>query len=151
MNASNLRPVVLGLILLSASVVASNASAAEHIVNMKNSGQGGTFVFEPAYVEAAVGDTVRFVPVDLGHNAESITGMTPDGAPQLVGEMSKEAVIKLTKAGLYGIECKPHVYLGMVALIKAGKGPARNYSAASQAKLPDMAKARMAPLLARAR
>lgn len=37
-------------------------------------------MFEPALVKIAPGDTVKFVPTDKGHNAESIKVMLPDGA-----------------------------------------------------------------------
>lgn len=37
-------------------------------------------MFEPALVKIAPGDTVKFVPTDKGHNAESTKVMLPDGA-----------------------------------------------------------------------
>jgi pseudoazurin len=126
------------------------ALAADIKVEMKNSGAAGMMVFEPAYVAAQVGDTVRFVPTDMGHNAEPIPGMLPDGVTLAPGLMNKEYVLKITKPGLYGIKCKPHLTMGMVALVKAGKGPAPNATAATAVKLPMMAGKRMAPLLARA-
>ena len=40
------------------------AMAAEHVVEMKNSGADGAMVFEPGFVKAEPGDTVKFVLVD---------------------------------------------------------------------------------------
>jgi pseudoazurin len=119
-------------------------------VQMKNQGAAGIMVFEPAFVSAAVGDTVHFVPTDMGHNATPITGMIPDGVDAPMGGMNKEYVLKLTKPGLYGIKCTPHFSMGMVALVKAGSGPAPNAAAAAAVKLPPLAAKRMQPMLAKA-
>lgn len=127
------------------------AQAKTIIVKMKNSGKSGIMVFEPAYVPASVGDIVRFLPVDPGHNAQTISGMVPVGVNETVGKMNQPVDIKLTKAGFYGIECKPHLGLGMVALIKAGDGAAPNAAAVKAARLPPLAMKRMAPLIAAAR
>jgi plastocyanin len=47
--------------------------AAEHVVKMMNdNGKGEYMVFEPRFVVAAPGDTIKFVAVDQFHNAETI-------------------------------------------------------------------------------
>jgi pseudoazurin len=127
------------------------AAAKDINVQMKNSGAAGIMVFEPSYVSANVGDTVHFLPTDSGHNAEPITGMLPDGVSEPAGAMGKEYVLTLSKPGLYGIKCKPHYSMGMVALVKAGKGAAPNAAAAAAVKLPPLATKRMAPMLASAK
>ena len=110
-------------------------------------------VFEPEYVNAKVGDVVRFVPTDKGHDTVPIPGMAPAGLNLPPGAMSKEYVLKLGKPGLYGVKCTPHFGLGMVALVKAGPGQAPNAAAATAAaaKLPPLAKKKMAALIASAR
>ncbi|HMA14478.1 MAG TPA: plastocyanin/azurin family copper-binding protein, partial [Kiloniellaceae bacterium] len=50
----------------------TTAQAGEVEVKMLTRGEAGMMVFEPAVVHVQPGDTVRFVPVDPGHNAESI-------------------------------------------------------------------------------
>jgi pseudoazurin len=137
--------------VMASIAMASPAIAKDIVVKMKNSGAAGLMVFEPAYVAAAVGDTVHFVPTDRGHNAEPIPGMLPDGVTEAAGQFNKEYVLALSKPGLYGIRCKPHFSMGMVALIKAGSGNAPNAAAAIAAKLPPMAAKRMTPLLDRSR
>lgn len=100
------------------------ASAAEIEVRMLNKGSEGPMVFEPALVKAAPGDVVRFVPTDKGHNAETVEGMLPDGTAAVVGKMNEELVLKVEKPGVYGIKCKPHYAMGMVALVVVGEpGP----------------------------
>jgi len=98
------------------------ASAEEHVVKMSNNnGKGKFMVFEPAVVKAAVGDTIKFVPANKGHNAEAIPGLWPEGAGEFKGEINQEATLTLDKPGLYGIKCLPHYPMGMIALIVAGE------------------------------
>jgi pseudoazurin len=137
-------------LLIGSGLAVAPASAKDIVVKMKNQGAGGLMVFEPAYVSAAVGDKVHFVPADMGHNAGPITGMVPEGTDMTQGAMNKEYVLTVAKPGLYGIKCMPHFAMGMVALVKAGKGPAPNAAAAAAVSLPPLAAKRMAPLLAAA-
>lgn len=77
-------------------------------------------VFEPAFVAAAVGDTINFVSVDKGHNVEAIEDMLPQGAEPFKSDMSADFALTLTTEGLYGIKCTPHFGMGMVGLIQVG-------------------------------
>lgn len=131
--------------------LAMPASAKELVVRMKNQGVGGAMVFEPMLTRASIGDVIRFVPTDPGHNAQSISGMLPAGAAPIMGPFGKELVVNVTRAGLYGIECRPHFGMGMVALIQVGAGTPPNLSTARAAHLPPLAARRMAPLLAQVR
>ena len=133
------------------ATLATPAMAKDITVQMKNQGADHQImVFEPAFVSAAVGDRVHFVPTDMGHNAEPIDGMVPEGVTAPKGMVNKEYVLTVTKPGLYGIKCLPHFSMGMIALVKVGKGKAPNAADAAAAKLPPLAAKRMAPLLASA-
>jgi pseudoazurin len=143
--------IIKALALVGLALLAGPALAKDVTVKMKNQGAGGIMVFEPAYVSAAVGDTVHFVPTDTGHNATPIPGMLPEGVEAPMGALNKEYALKLTKPGLYGIKCTPHFSMGMVALVKAGSGPAANAAAAAAVKLPPLAQKRMTPMLAQAK
>ena len=109
------------LALGAALALAQQAGAAEHEVHMLNKGEKGVMVFEPALVRAAPGDTVRFIAVDKGHNAESVKGMLPEGAEPFKGKVNEEIVVTFDKEGVYGVKCQPHYGMGMVALIEVGK------------------------------
>ncbi|MEO9613710.1 MAG: pseudoazurin [Nitratireductor sp.] len=124
--------------------MAGAAGAAEYEVKMLNKGEKGAMVFEPDFIRAAPGDTVRFVPTDKGHNAESVKGMLPEGAEAFKGKFNEEIVITLDKQGVYGIKCAPHYAMGMVALIEVGE-PA-NLDEAGAVKHPGKAKAVFAEL-----
>lgn len=125
------------------------ASAAEHEVKMLNKGATGVMVFEPAYLTVQPGDTVTFVPTHKGHNAESIDGMTPDGASAFKGEMNKPISVTFEAEGVYGFKCRPHLPMGMVGLVEVGDA-APNIEAAKAAKLPSKARQAMAALLSKA-
>jgi pseudoazurin len=113
--------------LLASAVLAASAlqaSAAEHIINMLNKGADGTaMVFEPSFIRAAVGDTVKFVPVDKGHFAVAFPGLWPKDVPQAKGKINAEFTVTLEKDGLYGFKCTPHYAMGMVALVQVGTAP----------------------------
>ena len=103
-----------------AIALAGVANAAEIEVKMMNKGEKGMMVFEPDFIKAAPGDTIRFVPVDKGHNVETIKGMIPEGAKPFKGKIGQEMTVTLDKEGVYGVKCLPHYAMGMVALIEVG-------------------------------
>ncbi len=128
-----------------ASVVLATAAYAENFdVTMLNKGVDGAMVFEPAYVKAAVGDTITFLSTDKGHNAEGIKGMLPEGVEAFKSGMGEDYVLTLTAEGLYGVKCTPHYSMGMVALIQAG-APV-NLDAAVAVTQKGKAKTRFEPL-----
>ncbi|MET0432361.1 MAG: pseudoazurin [Hyphomicrobium sp.] len=109
---------------ISVAVVAAPrlAFAAEHIIEMRNKDDAGNLmVFVPAFVKAAPGDTVKFVPTDKGHNAQSVPNAWPAGVPEVKGAFSKEVLFTTDKDGLYVFKCLPHYGMGMVALVQVGK------------------------------
>jgi pseudoazurin len=96
------------------------AEAAEHEVKMLNKSGAKLMQFEPAFVKAAPGDTIKFVPTNPSHNAESIPDLWPEGAEKFKGDINKEVVLKVDKEGIYGVKCMPHYMMGMVMLIQVG-------------------------------
>jgi len=132
---------------VAALLLAQTAHAENFDVKMLNKGAEGAMVFEPAYVKAAVGDTITFLSTDKGHNAEGIEGMLPDGAGSFKSGMGENYVLTLTTEGLYGVKCTPHYSMGMVALIQVGA--AANLDAAASVIQKGKAKARFEPLFAK--
>jgi pseudoazurin len=119
------------------------ASAAEFEVQMLNRGEAGAMVFEPLLTKIGVGDTVRFVPTNPGHNAESIADILPQGAEPFKGAIGKEIAVTFDLPGDYGIKCLPHFAMGMVALVVVGDPPYVNVEAARAAKVPPNARKRL--------
>ena len=93
-----------------------------HEVKMLNSNDTGNMVYEPDFLTVAPGDTIKFIPTDPRHNAESINEMTPEGAEPIKGKINQELEVTLTEEGIYGIKCTPHYAMGMVMLIEVGEG-----------------------------
>jgi pseudoazurin len=123
--------------------------AAEHVISMKNKGADGTaMVFEPQFVRVAVGDTVKFVPVDKGHFAVPLPGFWPKDVAEVKGKVNQEFVVTFDKDGLYGFKCTPHYAMGMVALVQVGTAPVTDEIKAI--KLPGPAGKRMEAELAMA-
>lgn len=109
-------------------------------VKMLNKGEGGSMIFEPASLRIAAGDTVKFLPADKGHNAETVKGMIPEGAEAFAGKINEEIDVTLTEPGLYGVKCKPHWGMGMVMVIAVGDAEVDADSFLS-GKMPKKAKA----------
>lgn len=96
------------------------ALAANFEVKMLNKGEAGTMVFEPMLSQIAVGDTVTFLTVDKGHDAETIKDLIPSGAEPFKGQNSKDLTVTFDIPGVYAIKCAPHFAMGMIALVVVG-------------------------------
>jgi pseudoazurin len=116
-------------------------------VKMLNKSEAGSMVFEPDYVVAKPGDTIRFISTDKGHNVEDIDGMLPEGAVEFKSKMSKDFELKVDVPGFYGIKCTPHYGMGMIGLIKVGE--ADNLDAVKAVKQSGKAKQRFADIFAK--
>ncbi len=137
----------LAMIALATAVAfTGTAYAAEHEVMMLNKGAKGAMVFEPDFVQAEPGDTIRFVPTHKSHNAETINGMIPEGAVAFKGKINEEIVYDVTAEGVYGVKCTPHYGMGMVMLIAVGAP--NNLEEAKAVKHPGKAKTHFEQLLA---
>jgi len=114
-----IRTLASGLAL--AGLIGTTAFAETFEVQMLNKGSDGErMVFEPAFVKAAAGDTIRFVATNKGHNAEINKGMLPEGADAFKGKINEEIEVTLDVEGVYGVICKPHYAMGMVMTIAVG-------------------------------
>ncbi|WP_226779915.1 pseudoazurin [Oceaniglobus trochenteri] len=136
-------------LMMSAALIlaAGVASAETHDVQMLNKGEEGAMVFEPAYVKAAPGDVIRFLPADKGHNVENIEGMLPEGVDGFKSKLNAEFELTVDAEGLYGVKCTPHYAMGMVGLIQVGEPV--NLDDAEGVKQRGKAKGRMADLFAK--
>lgn len=111
---------VLFFSLLTAGAIHGAACAAEVQMKLVNQGSDGAMAFEPSFVKIKPGDSVKFVATDAGHMVAPIPGMAPDGAKPYQGEFSKDLTVTFEKPGVYGVQCLPHYFMGMVGLIAVG-------------------------------
>jgi len=133
------------------AVLAAGPAAAETIeVKMLNKNDDGeVMVYEPSSVSIQPGDTVRFVATAKGHNAQSVKGMIPEGADSFRGGINQEVEVTFEKEGTYVYKCLPHLYSGMVGVVKVGDA-AQNLDDVRKkvSDLPKQARDRLKPLLA---
>ena len=114
-----IRNVLSGLAI--AALMGGAAFAETFEVKMLNKGgDDERMVFEPAFIQAAPGDTIKFLASDKGHNAEMNKGMLPEGAEMFKGKINEEIEVTLDVEGVYGVICKPHFAMGMVMTIAVG-------------------------------
>lgn len=129
--------------------LAGSGHAAEHEMRMLGEGPEAAMVFEPDFIHAAPGDTIRFVAADGYHNAETIRAMVPEGAAPFKGDIGRDLAVTLTQEGVYPVMCKSHYATGMVALIVVGDLPEPDALARAVAgPHPARAKAAFARILA---
>lgn len=134
--------------ILAMSAVPAHATNIE--VHMLNKGAEGPMVFEPAYIKANPGDTITFVPVDKGHNVESIKDMIPPGAEKFKSKINENYVLTVTEPGSYLVKCTPHYAMGMIALIAVGDSSA-NLDQIVSAKKPKIVQQRLEKIVASAK
>jgi pseudoazurin len=131
-------------------ILAAPALAEDHQVQMLNKdSEGRAMQFEPAFPKIAPGDTVTFVPLDKGHNSESILTLMPEGAEPWKGKINEEITVTFDTEGFFAYKCQPHFGLGMVGLIQVGEAPAA-LDPAEVAKLPQRAEDRLLEFVAAA-
>lgn len=106
-------------------------------------------VFVPDIVRANVGDTIKFIPTDRGHNSQVDEDMMPEGGDTWRGRISNEVEVTVTTEGAYGYYCQPHRSTGMVGLVLVGD-VSGNYEAAKEQRQRGKAKQRYEDIFARA-
>jgi pseudoazurin len=136
----------IATVALALALLATPTLAADHQVRMLLSGAAGPTVFEPSLVRVAVGDTVTFVPSAGMQNAESIPGMLPAGATPFQGGINEPVTVRFDAAGTYGVECRKHFNIGMVALVVVGDAPP-DTTVVADARLPFRARERFLEML----
>ena len=110
---------LLSIVFLIGSSVAAFADTIEVEMLTKNDA-GDRMVFSQELVRAKVGDIIRFLPTEKGHNAQSVKGALPDGQKSFKGKQNKTVEYLVTETGLTAVVCAPHQSMGMVALIVVG-------------------------------
>jgi pseudoazurin len=110
---------LLSVMFLIGSSAAALAGTIEIEMLNKNDA-GDRMVFSQELVRAEVGDTIKFLPTDRSHNAQSVKGALPAGQKSFKGKQNKEIEYLVTETGLTAVICAPHQAMGMVALIVVG-------------------------------
>lgn len=109
----------------------------------------GTMVYEPALIRANPGDTIKFLSVDKGHNAEAMKGGIPESAEMFKSKANQDFEVTLEADGTYMVKCTPHYAVGMVALILVGDHTV-NFEEAKKVRTIGKAKGKFEELFAEA-
>ena len=130
-----------------ASGLAPDAHAKEIEVRTLNRAPGGAFfVFAPEVVRIEPGDSINFVAADKGHDVYSVPGMIPEGAQPFEGGANRDVKVLFTVPGVYVVACRPHLPMGMVALVVVGDPV--NLDKIDPGRLAGKAKGKLESLLA---
>ncbi|MBL1241025.1 MAG: pseudoazurin [OCS116 cluster bacterium] len=115
--------IATGIVILTSAVSITSVWAATHEVLMLNKDPDNKKlrnVFSPAVLKIEVGDTVKFISTDKGHNTQSYKKGIPEGAEKWKSKIGKEFEITFTTEGTYQYKCTPHASMGMIGLILVG-------------------------------
>jgi len=96
-----------------------NGFAKIHQIQMLNSKNKQSMIFDPDFLEIDVGDEVEFVPIDKGHNSQAI--FVPRDAERWHGKNDQKIRVKFTRDGIYVFECKNHAIMGMIGAVRVGE------------------------------
>ena len=94
--------------------------SSEIIIDMLNLREDGErMVYSQDVVKIEVGDTVKWLPKDGGHNVEFVAGPDSFEIPPK-SYINREVSIKFDIPGIYLYVCSPHSIMGMIGLIVVG-------------------------------
>ncbi len=95
-------------------------SSKDIIVDMLNKREDGKrMVYSEDVVKVSVGDTVKWMPKDPGHNVEFVAG--PNGFELPTKSIiNREVTMKFETPGIYLYVCSPHSIMGMIGLVVVG-------------------------------
>ena len=87
-------------------------------------------VYSQDVVNIEVGDTVKWLPKDGGHNVEFVAGPESFELPSK-SYINREVSIKFDIPGIYLYVCSPHSIMGMIGLIVVGDDTSNKQKIAS--------------------
>ena len=123
-----------------------NSFSKEVVLEMLNKRDDGEkMVFSEDVVKVDVGDTIKWVATNKGHNVEFIAG--PDGAnlPPKSG-LNKDVSMTFEKPGVYLYICTPHKVMGMIGIVIVGDDIS-NKDAIAKTKMIGRGKKKLASIM----
>ena len=123
-----------------------NGFTKEVVVEMLNKRDDGEkMVFSEDVVKVDVGDTIKWLATNKGHNVEFIAG--PDGAnlpPK--SALNKDVSVTFETPGVYLYICTPHKVMGMIGLVVVGDNTS-NKDAIAGTKMIGRGKKKLASII----
>ena len=125
-------------------LISSPVIASEVIVEMLNKdANGNRMVYSQEILKIAAGSTVKWVPIDKGHNVEIIAS---PNEMKFKSKNGKVTSITFETSGIYYYWCTPHKGMGMIGLVVVGDDTS-NKSQISEAKAIGKSKKKLKALL----
>jgi pseudoazurin len=130
-------------------VLPASVNASDMTIQMLNKDIGSKKrnIYSPALIQIELGDTVKWVATDRGHNVEFVRGAVPEGVKPFRSALGKDVSYTFSTPGAYVFKCTPHYGLGMVGIIIVGETPYNLLDIAAK-KYPGKADKRIDALLA---
>ena len=130
-------------------VLPASVNASDMTIQMLNKDIGSKKrnIYSPALIQIELGDTVKWVATDRGHNVEFVRGAVPEGVKPFRSALGKDVSYTFSTPGAYVYKCTPHYGLGMVGIIIVGETPDNLLDIAAK-KYPGKADKRIDALLA---
>jgi pseudoazurin len=130
-------------------VLPASVNASDMTIQMLNKDIGSKKrnIYSPAIIQIELGDTVKWVATDRGHNVEFVRGAVPEGVKPFRSALGKDVSYTFSTPGAYVFKCTPHYGLGMVGIIIVGETPDNLLDIAAK-KYPGKADKRIDALLA---
>ncbi|MBF95628.1 MAG: Pseudoazurin [Alphaproteobacteria bacterium MarineAlpha9_Bin4] len=138
-----MRILIIGLTSFFMTFTSFSKEIVVEMLNKRDDGQ--KMVFSEDVVKVDVGDTIKWVATNKGHNVEFIAG--PDGAslPPKSG-LNKDVSMTFEKAGVYLYICTPHKVMGMIGLVIVGNDTS-NKDAIAGTKMIGRGKKKLASMI----
>ena len=130
-------------------VLPASVNASDMTIQMLNKDIGSKKrnIYSPALIQIELGDTVKWVATDRGHNVEFVRGAVPEGVKPFRSALGKDVSYTFSTPGVYVYKCTPHYGQGMVGIVIVGETP-DNLSEIAAKKYPGKADKRIDALLA---
>ncbi len=106
---------------------------------------GNRMVYSTEIVEIGIGQTVKWIPTDKGHNVEFVAGPEGFEIPKK-SKNGKEVEMQFDIPGVYYYWCTPHKGMGMIGLVVV-EGDISNIDDIAKAKAMGKSKKKLKALL----
>ena len=105
------------LMIIAVFMCTLKISSKELIIDMLNKRDDGErMVYSQDIAEVELGDTIKWLPTQPGHNVEFVAG--PDGVElPKKSYINREFSMKFETPGIYLYVCSPHSLMGMIGIV----------------------------------
>ena len=115
MKAIGFLMAVFGFVFFTSLAYGMNGTTVQML---NKDADGNRMVYSTEIVEIGIGQTVKWIPTDKGHNVEFKE--MPKGVKKFKSKVNKDAEYNFKIPGIYLYICTPHIAMGMIGLVVVG-------------------------------